>query len=753
MSNIACKDPFGYKPGLESGDAAGPSPLNIGELFTSSSLSGGTLKKLSKEITIDSVFSSFTLNQEGGNWTRSGYLYEIWIQGFINDSDEKGNILNGGKKLFLLDLLTLSEYELVIVDTQNVNNLIYGEITKVLVADPLYLTELLTYVNLIQGGEQKYLIGSIPLAEYSNSSVFDIENDIDHKVNFITTEKEKLINLPLLSCSRNTSGSMSLCFSSPESILSYPQLTQGKSLRVQKINNPEDGFEVKINGTPTYVGQINDRTPGDIYYSTFFVSSSIGWSVGLTNEGGPSILKTIDTGTTWKKQQPASLRSTPKSLYFIDQDTGFIAGSSSLFMKTEDSGVTWEEINLYADGVLTQNVNLNAIHGQGDFLWVVGNNGVIAVYDITTETWTLQTSGVSTNLNDVYFVNEDYGWAVGDAGTVIETEDGGTTWVDKTSVSGTTENLYGVHFTSTTRGYACGENGIIIRTNTDGDSWTTRESDTVSSLRSISFINANVGFAVGYSGIITKTINGGITWNSSSIGGYANLYSIQMLSSSNIWVSGDDTYIKNSTNSGSSWDSKYPPNTPINLKTLKLSRKLSLNVIPPINGSYVKGQDLVVSKTLVNIRSGSYGIDYFKAKTIGLNQYRLSIIPTYKPQNSIAAGSKWYIISEVDQINIPISNNYYFSLLTQSEILEYKILNCVSSARLQITKDPKFNKYVFRYKPDNSDTWHYLETSESNTAINNLLPNTIYRYEIMGMNTYTNQYCGFSPTRTFNTFY
>lgn len=753
MSNIACKDPFGYKPGLESGDALGPSPLNIGELFTSSSLAGGTLKRISQQITIDSVFSSFTLNQEGGNLSRSGYLYEIWVQGFINNSDEEGNIINGGKRLFLLDLLTLKEYELVVIDTQDVNDATYGNITKILVVDPLYLTDLIGYINLIQEGEQKYLIGSIPLTEYSNSSVFDLDNDIDHKVNFISTEREKLIDLPLLPCSRNTSGSMSLCFSSPESALLYPQLSQGNSLRLQKINNPEDGFEVKINGTPTYIGQLSDRTPGDIYYSTFFISASIGWSMGLTNDGNPSILKTTDAGATWKNQAPTSLRSTPKSSYFIDEDAGFIVGSSSLFMKTVDGGLTWEQSNLFVDGVLTENLNLNAIHRQGDYLWVAGNKGTVITYDISTETWALQTSGVSENLNDIYFIDENYGWAVGNAGTIIETEDGGATWVDKTSVSGTLENLYGVHFTSATRGYVCGENGTILRTNTDGDSWTTRESNTLNSLRSISFINANTGFSVGYSGAITKTTDGGITWNSSLIGGYANLYSVQMLSATNIWVSGDDTYIKNSTNSGGSWSSKYPPNTPVNLKTLKLSRKLSLNLIPPINGSYVKGQDLVISKGLVNIRSGSYGIDYFKAKVLGLDQYRLNVIPTYKPQNSIAAGSKWYIISEVDQINIPISNNYYFSLLTQSEILEYKLLSCVSSARLQITTDPKFNKYVFRYKPENSDTWHYLETSDANTAINNLLPNTIYWYEIMGMNTNTNQYCGFSSTRTFNTFY
>ena len=750
-NNINCKDPFGYKPGLEDGNPSGPSPLNIGELYVSSST--GSLKKISTEITIDSVFSSFSLNQDGGNWSRSGYLYEIWIDGFINDSGEEGNIINGGKRLFLLDELTLNEYDLVVIDTQNVNDDVYGNITKILVSDPLYLDELLSYINLIQLGDQKYLVGSIPLTEYSNDSLFDINNDIDHKVNFISIDRSRIIDEPLLSCSVNTSGSMKLCFESPESTLEYPQLIIGNRLRLEKSNNPDSGFEVEINEDPTYLGQIADQTPGDIYYSTFFVSSSLGWSVGINNDGTPSILKTTDSGSTWINQTPDGLRKTPLSSYFIDEDIGFIVGKSSLFLETSDGGETWNESDLFNESIIPSNVNLNSINGNEDTLWVVGDAGSVISYDISSQTWSIQSSPVSENLNSVYFVDSEYGWAVGNIGTIIETEDGGSTWTDKTSVSGTTQNLYGVHFTTRTRGYACGDNGTIIRTNTDGDSWTTRNSNTSSSLRSIYFINSNIGISVGYSGRLTVTQNGGITWSSSSIGGYGNLYSVQMLTSSNIWASGDDTYIKNSVNGGQTWSSKYPPNTPINLKNIRLGKKVSLNLIPPISRIYTKGTDLVISKNLVDIRSGSYGVDYFKAKVLSMDGTTLNIVPIFKPQNSTAAGSKWYIISEVDQINIPISDNYYFSLLSDSEILEYNVINCVSSARLQITENSKFNQFTFRYKPENSQEWKYLITTELNTQISNLLPNTIYWYQIMGINTYTNEYSGFSSTKSFNTFY
>jgi hypothetical protein len=352
----------------------------------------------------------------------------------------------------------------------------------------------------------------------------------------------------------------------------------------------------------------------------------------------------------------------------------------------------------------------------------------------------------------VSFFDSSIGWAVGNSGTVVETEDGGTTWTDKTSVSDTTQNLYGVFFTSATRGYACGAAGTIIRTNTDGDSWTLRNSGTTNDLRSIYFIGST-GICVGANGWVTKTTDGGITWNASNIKGYGGLYSVQMLTSSNIWASGDDTYIKNSTNGGSTWTSSIPPNTPLNLNKVKVGKKITLGLVPPYQFDYKKGDAVYISKTLIDVKSGNYGVEYIKAIVLSFQNGMLDLMVSFKPTNASAAGSKWYIISEVNQINIPISSNYYFLLLNDQERLEYNLMNCVFSVRLQIEENKRFNRYVFRYKPDNSSSWKYVETDETNTIIDNVLPNTIFLEEVMGFNDSTREYCGFSESGTFNTFF
>lgn len=452
-TNLVCKDPFGYKAGLESGDPLGPSPINIGEIFISNSGIGGGLKKISTEITIDSVFSSFSLNQDGGNWSRSGYLYEIWIAEFVNNN-ERGNILNSGKSLFLLDRLTLQEYELVIIDTQDVNDITYGDITKVLVADPLYLVDLLKYVNLILQGQESYSVGTIPLAEYSDDSLFSLQNDIEHRINLINLDRQRILDLPLNQYSSNQEESMSVRFYSSNLTLSYPEFKIGGSLRLEKRDNPQDGFEVTVNQTPTYIGQLSDQS---------------------------------------------------------------------------------------------------------------------------------------------------------------------------------------------------------------------------------------------------------------------------------------DSYIE--------------------YLSLKIGAIVSLNLTSPVISTYSKGDDIVISNRLIDINENSFGLGYFRGKVLDFGTNLLKIMVTFIPQGSFVSGSLWYVISATNQINIPISDNYYYSLLDSSEILGYNIINGVSSARLQITKNPKFDKYVFRYKPSTSNTWRYSEVDDLNTIITNLLPNTVYWYQIMGFNTYTNDYCGFSSTKTFNTFF
>ncbi len=85
-------------------------------------------------------------------------------------------------------------------------------------------------------------------------------------------------------------------------------------------------------------------------------------------------------------------------------------------------------------------------------------------------TWTTQTSGIASNLQDVYFIDANTGWAVGNTGRIRKTINGGSTWTAQTS--GVTTTLNSVHFTDANTGWVVGANGVVRKTTNGGTTWT-----------------------------------------------------------------------------------------------------------------------------------------------------------------------------------------------------------------------------------------------------------------------------------------
>ncbi|MSP00080.1 MAG: hypothetical protein EXR07_03365, partial [Acetobacteraceae bacterium] len=76
------------------------------------------------------------------------------------------------------------------------------------------------------------------------------------------------------------------------------------------------------------------------------------------------------------------------------------------------------------------------------------------------------------------------GWAVGEGGTILRTENAGASW--QTQTAGTTEDFRSVQMASDgLRGWAVGSGGTILRTGNAGASWQTQTAGTTNNLWSI----------------------------------------------------------------------------------------------------------------------------------------------------------------------------------------------------------------------------------------------------------------------------
>jgi photosystem II stability/assembly factor-like uncharacterized protein len=138
--------------------------------------------------------------------------------------------------------------------------------------------------------------------------------------------------------------------------------------------------------------------------------------------------------------------------------------------------------------------------------------------------WTWQETQTWKYLASVDFVDTQNGWAVGEDGTILHTEDGGESW--ESQHSGTRENLSKVKFVDTLRGWASalGNTGSVLRTKNGGKTWLTSyvkfsPLQTGASINSVFFLNANEGWACGVYGVgndtfggIAHTTDGGKSW-------------------------------------------------------------------------------------------------------------------------------------------------------------------------------------------------------------------------------------------------
>lgn len=215
----------------------------------------------------------------------------------------------------------------------------------------------------------------------------------------------------------------------------------------------------------------------------------------------------IYSQSQWQWQHPLPTGNTFNSVDFINESTGFAAGSMGNIIKTTNKGINWISLN----------------------------------------------SRTHKEIFKLKFWNSDSGICVCKDGLMLRTNDGGINWKHSSNFSSL--DLYDICKIEN-KIYVCGLGGKVLMSTDHGSTWVNLNSQFSIPLFCINFLNGETGVCGGYNEII-RTTNAGISWEflKADIPISSQIMGIEYVSRNKIFASGNspqgDFYISN--DGGDSW--------------------------------------------------------------------------------------------------------------------------------------------------------------------------------------------------------
>ena len=336
-------------------------------------------------------------------------------------------------------------------------------------------------------------------------------------------------------------------------------------MRAIHFSSPEAGWVAGDGGTimRTTDGGItwqaqDSGTEEDLKVIKFW-DDKIGWAGGWK-----TLLRTTDGGVSWSTSTVAPEIMRIVDLAFVDPQEGYLVGYEDfdgLFgrvLHTTDGGASWEYTGFSGPGPV-------AIYAAKDMpIWVAGGWVKAALWKGADHTSRDITPGGNGTFREVFFSDAQHGWAVGDGGLAVFTEDGGEHWqsmgVDEYA------NWTMLRFTSEEDAVLAGTSLDVAHSSDGGKTWATApvsgpSTDPYLQVIDLDFVDPWFGWAVvaasgppndPYPSGLLITTDGGQSWERHEpLGG--GVYQLEFADRLRGWAIGEGGLVARSDDGGQSW--------------------------------------------------------------------------------------------------------------------------------------------------------------------------------------------------------
>ncbi|MCW2921340.1 MAG: hypothetical protein JWL76_1214 [Thermoleophilia bacterium] len=344
---------------------------------------------------------------------------------------------------------------------------------------------------------------------------------------------------------------------------------------------------------------------------------TIAWAVGYSGRvqrisnalGVPSVTnrRTQLEAAGW----PAAIEAL--SVVVVDVDTVFVGGDSGWIAKTDDDGLNWTAFKMPSTSYVSS-LSLSPI----GHVWMAtaGNPGgnlfrAPIAGGTTAGGWTQYNAAVGIGLSSVYVSGAANGYAVGYDGAILSWN--GATWTWRGDWTVESGGLIDVASPAGSPGIAVavGEDGTIIRSNDGGSTWTRRPSPVGAELLAIASgtggmvavgtarsavnstdgagltwgfqydsasarprrnvalepVDGKIAVALGTRGTIWRSTDGGTTWGTVTSGTTEPLFGVSWATRTLVWAVGGNGTILRSDDAGATWTAAVS-NTTVRLRSV-----------------------------------------------------------------------------------------------------------------------------------------------------------------------------------------
>jgi photosystem II stability/assembly factor-like uncharacterized protein len=292
----------------------------------------------------------------------------------------------------------------------------------------------------------------------------------------------------------------------------------------------------------------------------FFFDDQTGWTVG---DGGV-ILKTVDGGEVWNPQTSGTTQQL-NTVAFAGAQSGYAGGADGTLLKTTDGGATWSST---ADAGWTKEIL--SVSTTGQVLYVAGSDGFSNRSTDGGATWQVLKfyTDSRSDVSAVFARSAESAVFVGGGGYIRTTVNGGSSF--QFGLHPLLAKLNDVFFMNEQSGWACSEkNNVILRTTDGGATWLLPQGTSVSYAWQQKFSAGSIGntfminpwnkdrIYVVTGSTVRMSADRGETWSvTGTIGGGGSTHSFYISpKDTNKWVAaitGPDRVVY-STNRGASW--------------------------------------------------------------------------------------------------------------------------------------------------------------------------------------------------------